>query len=178
MEIKQLEVELRDFDTNDYSVEFIDKESAKSKPIESLLKKEEPTKLQEVINSDIESCNTEIPLVDGYKLQQYFLKRFKEVHGYEFVSADNSDIQIFDDFKNRYGDDAGPMIKILFDKHQGKLKSVDGVITINAFKKNAKWIQDMLYCELQEDKKNNNVDNSTEGLMSSHDFIRFFSVAE
>ena len=182
MERKKLDVPIRDFDTDDYgTIEFIPKDVSITVESEKIEHQEETPaykNLSEAINSDIENKNTGIPLVDGTKLFEYFKKRFQECHGYSYPADAGNEVNIFEDFKNRYGDNAGPMVKILFDKHQGKLSAVDGIITINAFKRGAKWIQDMLYCEVQEDKKRNLVDTSTEGLMSARDLIRFFSVAE
>ena len=175
MERKQLEAPIKDFDTGGYSdVEFISREE-----IEKEIPKENTiTTLQEMLDSDIDIELPDVPLIGGTKLLKYFKERFYEAHGYEYLSDEERDINIFEDFKSRCGTNAVPMIKILFDNHQGKLSAVDGAITPSAFKRTAKWIQDILYLELQEEKKRKIVDNSTEGLMTSDEFLRILRVAK
>jgi len=61
----------------------------------------------------------------------------------------------------------------LFDKHKGKIN--DQVMTLTAFSKGSKWIQDTLYIELQQDKIKEEKRPSSEGLMSSGLFLDRFS---
>jgi len=67
------------------------------------------------------------------------------------------------------------MIEILFDKYNGVIN--DGVMTVTAFSKGSKWIQDRLYIELQSNRaKNAEPKVSTEGLMKSDDFLKRLSL--
>lgn len=104
----------------------------------------------------------------------YFADRFKEVHGYAYNVDWIKEASIFKSFKDRYGVDAGPMVAVLFDCHKGKIN--DQVMTITAFSKGSKWIQDTLYIELQQNKLKEENRNSTEGLMNTDDFIKRFAV--
>lgn len=168
MERKQLDGPLRDFDTGNYNdVEFIPKEVTP--------KLVEETVEETVVEKPQKEVVVDLPTATGRELLLYFMKRFKESHGYDYKTDWVKEVAILDSFRSRYGPDAGPMVAILFDKHQGKLTS--GIVTVTAFSKGAKWIQDSLYIDLQEAKKVERVENNVEGLMSSSDFRRTFNVA-
>ena len=111
---------------------------------------------------------------DTKELLMYFCTRFKETHGYDYNVEWVKEMAILKSFKERYGADSGPMIKLLFDKRKGKVN--DQVMTITAFSKGSKWIQDTLYIELQQDKIKEENRPSSEGLMSTDDFIKRFAV--
>ena len=49
-------------------------------------------------------------------------------------------------------------------------------MTLTAFSKGSKWIQDTLYIELQQDKIKEEKRPSSEGLMSTDDFLKRFAV--
>jgi hypothetical protein len=104
----------------------------------------------------------------------YFASRYKEVHGYEYVVEWIKEVAIFKSFKERYKVDAGPMVALLFDKHKGKIN--DMVMTVTAFSKGSKWIQDTLYIQLQQDKIKEENRPSSEGLMNTDDFLKRFAV--
>ena len=104
----------------------------------------------------------------------YFANRYKEVHGFEYVVEWVKEVTIFKSFIDRYGVDAGPMVQLLFDKHQGKLD--DMVLTVTAFTKGSKWIQDKLHIELQQDRKKKANATSTEGLMDTDEFLKRFTL--
>jgi len=110
---------------------------------------------------------------DARELLLYFCSRFKETQGYEYNVEWVKETSILKSFRERYGIDAGPMIKLLFDKHKGKIN--DQVMTLTAFSKGSKWIQDTLYIELQQDKIKEEKRPSSEGLMSSGLFLDRFS---
>ena len=110
---------------------------------------------------------------DARELLLYFCSRFKETQGYEYNVEWVKETSILKSFKERYGVDAGPMIKLLFDKHKGKIN--DQVMTLTAFSKGSKWIQDTLYIELQQDKIKEEKRPSSEGLMSTDDFMARFT---
>jgi len=111
---------------------------------------------------------------DARDLLLYFCSRFKETQGYEYNVEWVKETSILKSFRERYGADAGYMIKLLFDKHKGKIN--DQVMTLTAFSKGSKWIQDTLYIELQQDKIKEENRPSSEGLMSTDDFLKRFAV--
>lgn len=128
-----------------------------------------------VIESKEELIN-ELDLVNASPrdLLLYFVSRYKETHGYDYVVEWIKEVSILKSFKERYGVDAGPMIALLFDKHKGKLN--DMVLTVTAFSKGSKWIQDTLYIELQQNKIKEENRPSSEGLMNTDDFLKRFAV--
>ena len=70
---------------------------------------------------------------DARELLLYFCNRFKETQGYEYNVEWVKETSILKSFRERYGIDAGYMIKLLFDKHKGKIN--DQVMTLTAFSK-------------------------------------------
>ena len=129
---------------------------------------------QEVKSSD-PSIQIDLISADGRQLLSYFITRFREAHGYDYISEWVKELAVMKSFKDRYGPDAGPMIEILFDKYNGIIN--DGVMTVTAFSKGSKWIQDRLYIELQSCRnKANEPQVNSEGLMGSSDFFKRFSV--
>lgn len=125
--------------------------------------------------------NTSSPLVEldlftaqPRDLLLYFARRFKDSQGFEYNIEWVKEIAILKSFKERYGQDAGPMIALLFDKYNGIVAG--SVLTITAFSKGSKWIQDKLYIELNQDKiKEQEAPISVEGLMDSNDFLERFT---
>jgi len=118
----------------------------------------------------------EVDLVkaDARQLLLYFASRYKEIHGFDYVVDWVKDIAILKAFKERYGVDAGPMIRILFDQNKGKIN--DAVMTITAFSKGSKWIQDILHIEVQQNKLKEENKQSTEGLLNTDEFIKRFAI--
>lgn len=118
----------------------------------------------------------EVDLVkaDARQLLLYFASRYKEIHGFDYVVDWVKDIAILKAFKERYGVDAGPMIEILFNQNKGKIN--DAVMTITAFSKGSKWIQDILHIEVQQNKLKEENKQSTEGLLNTDEFIKRFAV--
>jgi len=111
---------------------------------------------------------------DARDLLLYFAKRFKETQNFEYSIEWVKEIAILKSFKERYALDAGPMIGLLFDKYNGVLNGQ--VMTITAFSKGSKWIQDKLYIELNQDKiKEQEPPVNIEGLMDSNDFLERFA---
>jgi len=104
----------------------------------------------------------------------YFANRFKETQGFEYTVEWVKEMAIFKSFKERYGDDAGHMIALLFDKYNCVLNGQ--VMTVTAFSKGSKWIQDKLYIELHQDRiKEAEPKPNVEGLMGSDDFLQRFA---
>ena len=108
------------------------------------------------------------------ELLLYFADRYKETHGYAYVVEWVKEMAIFKSFKERYGINAGPMIKLLFDKHKGKMN--DEQVSATVFSKGSKWMQDILYSELQQSKIKEENKPSSEGLMNADDFLRRFAI--
>ena len=105
----------------------------------------------------------------------YFANRFKETQGFEYNIEWVKEMAIFKSFKERYGDDSGPMIGLLFDKYKCVING--DVLTATAFTQGAKWIQDKLYIELKKDIiRDNTPGPNTEGLMNTDDFLKRFAV--
>lgn len=124
------------------------------------------------VESVKEGFNASIDLSEAKPkdLLVYFANRFKEAQGYEYVVSWEKEIAIMKGFKERYGLDAGPMIALLFDKYNCLLNGQ--VMTVTAFSKGSKWIQDKLYIELRQDIiKQSEPKVSVEGLMDSNDFL-------
>jgi len=111
---------------------------------------------------------------DARQLLLYFASRYKEVHGFDYVVDWVKEIAILKAFKDRYGVDAGPMIEILFTKNKGKIN--DAIMTITAFSKGSKWIQDILHIEVQQNRLKEENRQSTEGLMNTDDFLKRFAI--
>ena len=142
---KKLDVPIRDYDSDNYDEEIV-------------VEVKEPGPWDDTEPKD---------------LLNYFTRRFKEVHGYEYVVSWVKELAIMKAFQERYQQDAGPMIELLFDKYAGSLNG--SVMTVTAFSRGSKWIQDRLYIELQQSKvKEETV--KVEGLMDSSDFFRKISL--
>jgi hypothetical protein len=109
------------------------------------------------------------------ELLVYFANRFKETQGFEYNVEWVKEMAIFKSFKERYGEDAGPMVALLFDKYNCVING--DVMTATAFTQGAKWIQDKLYIELKKDTiRENTPGPSTEGLMRTDEFFKRFAV--
>jgi len=130
--------------------------------------------VQEITSKEELVKELDLTRADARQLLLYFCSRFKETHGYDYNVDWVKETSILKSFRERYGIDAGPMIRHLFDKHKGKIN--DQVMTLTAFSKGSKWIQDTLYIELQQDKIKEEKRPSSEGLMSTDDFLKRFAV--
>jgi hypothetical protein len=104
----------------------------------------------------------------------YFANRFKESQGFEYNVEWVKEIAIFKSFIERYKEDAGPMVALLFDKYNCVINGQ--VMTATAFSKGSKWIQDKLYIELKQDiLREQTPSPSIEGLMTGDDFLKRFT---
>ena len=124
----------------------------------------------------IQNLVTEVSLdaPTAKELLLYFANRYKEAHGFEYVVEWVKEVTIFKSFIERYGADAGPMVQLLFDKHAGKLDNM--VLTVTAFTKGSKWIQDKLYIELQQNRIKQENKPSSEGIMATDEFFSRFAI--
>jgi hypothetical protein len=153
MEEKSFDGPLSNYDDNSY---------------DEVIETQVPESKEELINE------LDLTKADARQLLLYFCSKFKETQGYDYNVDWVKETSILKAFRDRYGNDAGPMIKLLFDKHNGKIN--DQVMTITAFSKGSKWIQDTLYIELQQDKIKEENRPSSEGLMHTDDFFKRFAV--
>jgi len=130
-----------------------------------------------VVVANEKSSQQEIDLVSATpkELLIYFANRFKETQGFEYNIEWIKEMAIFKSFKERYGEDAGPMIALLFDKYKCVVNG--DVLTATAFTQGAKWIQDKLYIELKKDIiRENTPGPDTEGLMHTNEFLKRFAI--
>ena len=130
-----------------------------------------------IVKANEKSSQQEIDLVNATpkELLVYFANRFKETQGFEYNVEWVKEMAIFKSFKERYGDDAGPMISLLFDKYNCVING--DVMTATAFTQGAKWIQDKLYIELKKDIiRENTPGPDTEGLMHTNEFLKRFAI--
>jgi len=135
---------------------------------------DETVEVQPVISKEKLINDIDLTKADPRQLLLYFCSRFKETQGYDYNVDWVRETAILKSFKERYGADSGPMIKVLFDKHKGKIN--DMVMTITAFSKGSKWIQDTLYVALQQNRIKEENKPSSEGLLTTDDFIKRFNV--
>lgn len=130
-----------------------------------------------VVEANEKSAQVAIDLVNATprELLIYFATRFKETQGFEYNVEWIKEMAIFKSFKERYKEDAGPMIAFLFDKYNCTING--DVLTATAFTQGAKWIQDKLYIELKKDIiRGSTPGPDTEGLMHTNDFLKRFAV--
>ena len=66
------------------------------------------------------------------------------------------------------------MVELLFDKYCGIINNQ--IMTVTAFSRGSKWIQDKLYIELQQSRIKEEPAPKVEGLMDSNDFLRKLSL--
>lgn len=150
VEKKSLEVPVQDYDNDSYDEVVEVKEPTGSIPEVNLFEAE------------------------AKELLLYFARRFKETQGFEYNIEWIKEIAVLKSFKERYQQDAGPMIELLFAKYNGVINGQ--VMTVTAFSKGSKWIQDKLYIELNQDKiKEQEAPINVEGLMDSNDFLQRFA---
>ena len=142
---------LQDFDNDSYDdvVEVVVKEQSSKKEID-------------------------LPSAEAKDLLVYFAQRFKETQGFEYNVEWVKEIAIFKSFKERYKEDAGPMLALLFDKYNCLINGQ--VMTVTAFSKGSKWIQDKLYIELKQDIIKEDNRPSVEGLTRTNEFLERFAV--
>jgi len=153
MEKKTVEGEIYDFDLDDY---------------DTVVTEVKPETKQELVEG------IDLVTADPRQLLTYFAERFKEVHGYAYNIEWVKEVAILKSFMERYRLDAGPMVALLFDKYRGVING--GVMTVTAFSKGSKWIQDLLYIDLQQTRIKQENKPSTEGLMGTDEFLQRFSV--
>ena len=130
-----------------------------------------------VVEANEKSSQQEVDLVSATpkELLIYFANRFKETQGFEYNIEWIKEMAIFKSFKERYGEDAGPMLALLFDKYKCVING--DVLTATAFTQGAKWIQDKLYIELKKDIiRENTPGPDTEGLMHTNEFLKRFAI--
>jgi len=101
-------------------------------------------KVEEVEKSD----QVDIRSLDSKALLMFFLKRFREVHGYQYKSEWVKELAIMRSFVKRYGPEAGLIVESLFDDYGGKWRGQP--ISVTVFSSGSKWIQDKVYFYVKE----------------------------
>jgi hypothetical protein len=135
----------------------------------------------ETIESKTESKKEVVPdateegtlyMVEARDLLQFFMRRFYEVHGYQYKADWIKESAIMKSFKLRYGPDAGLIVKSLFDDYGGKWN--EQVVGVTVFAKGSKWIQDQIYFRLQKTRQMRKVATKQGEMLSSGDFLTRF----
>lgn len=143
--------------------------------IESQEKVDSEEKVEEEKSRDevAERMKLDLPGASGRELLLYFANRFKQTHGYDYPVDWIKETAILKSFKERYGENAGPMIKILFDDYSGTWNR--SPVTATALSRGSKWITDRLYVDLQESRKVKVQSKKKSGeLLSSNEFFARF----
>lgn len=127
--------------------------------------------VEEVVVS--KEVSVDLRVMDSKALLMYFLQRFREVHGFQYRTDWAKEMAIMRSFKERYGPDAGLIIRCLFDDFKGKWG--DQVASVTVFSKGSKWIQDQIYFRVTE-QANKKQTPSVEGeMLNSDDFLNKFN---
>lgn len=141
-----------------------------------LVKEETPVEL----GPDIDEIASRLGISDwaeatNEQLLNYFINKYERTHGYPYrvEAKDRATIQ---SFHRRYEEYAGPIIKQLFDEHDGEMGGE--IQSTSCFSKGSKWIQDILYTEVQERRKDERAKQKRRsergGFMSGKEFIDMF----
>jgi hypothetical protein len=129
------------------------------------------------IQNDNSEEKSDSPTVDERKLDLtkprdllvYFAKRFEETHNIPYIIEWDKETSCIKGFMNRYGVDAPEIIDVLFDKFKGNING--NIITATGFSKGAKWIQDILFNALWEDRNKKNKPSTATGTLDGEDFV-------
>lgn len=100
----------------------------------------------------------------------YFAKRFEETHNIPYVIEWDKETSYFKGFMTRYGVDAPDIVDILFDKFKGNING--NIITATGFSKGAKWIQDILFNAMWEERNKKNKPSTATGTLNGEDFVK------
>jgi hypothetical protein len=99
----------------------------------------------------------------------YFAKRFEEIHNIPYIIEWDKETSFFKGFMARYGVEASGMVDVLFDKFKGNING--NIITATGFSKGAKWIQDILFNALWEERNKKNKTSTATGTLDGADFV-------
>jgi hypothetical protein len=98
-----------------------------------------------------------------------FSNRFEETHNIPYVIEWDRETSYFKGFIARYGIEAPGIVDILFDKFKGSINGT--IITATGFSKGAKWIQDILFNALWEERNKKNKPSTATGTLNGEDFV-------
>ncbi len=136
----------------------------------------EPWEIQSDDNEEqLETPNDEVhnprklDLTNPRDLLVHFCKRFEETHNIPYVIEWDKETSYFKGFISRYGVDAPEIVDVLFDKFKGNING--NIITATGFSKGAKWIQDILFNALWEERNKKNKPSTTTGTLDGEDFV-------
>jgi len=120
------------------------------------------------VTNDENSFERKLDLTKPRDLLVYFAKRFEETHKIPYVIEWDRETSCFKGFMARYGVDAPEIVDILFDKFKGSING--NIITATGFAKGSKWIQDILFNKMWEERNKKNKPAAT-GTLDGEDFV-------
>ena len=136
----------------------------------------EPWEIQSDDNEEqLETSNDEVhnprklDLTNPRDLLVHFCKRFEETHNIPYIIEWDKETSYFKGFISRYGVDASEIVDVLFDKFKGNING--NIITATGFSKGAKWIQDILFNALWEERNKKNKPSTATGTLDGEDFV-------
>lgn len=97
-----------------------------------------------------------VKLMEPKELLDYIEKRFQDEVGYKLATDREKEISILNKLKKVYGEDAGNIVKLFFDKHHGVLTDSAGrkqTFKMAWLSSGYKWWLDELYDRVQKEKK-------------------------
>lgn len=102
----------------------------------------------------------------------YFSEKFEKTHSIPYIIEWDKETSYFRGFIARYGVDAKDIVDILFDKFKGNING--NIITATGFSKGAKWIQDILFNAMWEERNKKNRPIAT-GTLNGEDFVNLMA---
>lgn len=121
--------------------------------------------------NDVPSART-LDFTKPRDLLIHFTKRFEETHNIPYIIEWDKETSYFKGFMSRYGIDSYEIVNILFDKFKGNING--NIITATGFSKGAKWIQDILFNALWEERNKKNKPTAT-GTLNGEDFVNLMA---
>ncbi len=126
------------------------------------------------IESNVEGSLTQrtLDLTKPRDLLVYFSQRFEKIHNIPYVIEWDKETSYFKGFINRYGVDAADIVDILFNKFKGNING--NIITATGFSTGAKWIQDILFNALWEERNKKNRP-AVSGTLDGENFVNLMA---
>jgi hypothetical protein len=117
----------------------------------------------------VEKNQRKLDLTNPRDLLVYFTQRFEATHNIPYVIEWDKETSYFKGFIARYGVDASGIVDVLFDKFKGNING--NIITATGFAKGSKWIQDILFNALWEERNKKNKPQMATGTLNGEDFV-------